>query len=198
MWCRGKTRLYHAQVSRLILASSSPRRRELLRLAGFDFEVRSRPVEEVRAAGEDPEPYSRRLARAKAESAWEARDEIVLGADTIVVLGDRVLEKPAGNEDARSMLRELSGKTHIVITAVCLRHPAGVVVDASITNVHFASLDSREIDAYLESGEHMDKAGAYGIQGLASKFVDRIEGCYFNVMGLPIPLGSRHLKNLLS
>ena len=190
--------MYHAAVSRLvsslILASASPRRSELLRTAGFSFTVRSRPVEEVRAPGEGPEDYARRLARAKAEAAWESRDEIVLGADTIVVLNDRVLEKPADAEEARAMLRMLSGRTHTVITAICLRHAGGEIVDAASTRVHFAELDSTEIDEYVASGEPMDKAGAYGIQGLASKFVDRIEGCYFNVMGLPLPLVYRHLK----
>ncbi len=184
------------KVSRLILASASPRRSELLRVAGFDFEVRSRPVEEIRAPGEAPEPYARRLARAKAEAAWEGRDEIVLAADTIVVLGDCVLEKPANEEDARRMLRLLSARTHDVITGICLRHAGGEIVDAETTRVHFVALTDREIDEYIASGEAMDKAGAYGIQGRASKFVDRIEGCYFNVMGLPLALVYRRLKNI--
>jgi septum formation protein len=188
--------LYHAPVSRLILASASPRRRELLATAGLPFSVRSRPVEEVRALGEAPEEYARRLARAKAEAAWESADEIVLGADTIVVLDDRVLEKPVDAADAVSMLRALSGRTHTVITAICLRHAGGEIVDAASTRVHFVELDEAEIEDYVASGEPMDKAGAYGIQGLASKFVDRIEGCYFNVMGLPLPLVYRHLKAL--
>jgi septum formation protein len=183
-------------VSRLILASASPRRRELLATAGLPFSVRSRPVEEVRALGEAPEEYARRLARAKAEAAWESADEIVLGADTIVVLDDRVLEKPVDAADAVSMLRALSGRTHTVITAICLRHAGGEIVDAASTRVHFVELDEAEIEDYVASGEPMDKAGAYGIQGLASKFVDRIEGCYFNVMGLPLPLVYRHLKAL--
>ena len=154
-------------------------------------------MEEIRRAGESPEDYARRLAREKAEAAWESRDEIVLAADTIVVIGDRVLEKPADAEDARGMLRMLSGKTHIVITAICLRHADGEIVDAASTRVHFAELEDREIDEYVASGEPMDKAGGYAIQGLASKFVDRIEGCYFNVMGLPLPLFYRHWKSLL-
>ncbi|MBZ5605852.1 MAG: Maf family protein [Acidobacteriia bacterium] len=181
-------------VSRLILASASPRRSELLRNAGFDFTVRARPVEEIRRPGEDPEQYARRLARSKAEASWEAADEIVLAADTIVVLGDRVLEKPRDPEDARAMLRLLSGRTHTVITAICIRHAGGEMVDAESTRVHFAELSDREIGDYVASGEPMDKAGAYGIQGLASKFVDRIEGCYFNVMGLPVALVCRRLK----
>jgi len=186
---------------RLVLASASPRRSELLRLAGFEFSVRSRPVEEVRREGEAPRDYAMRLAREKAEAAWRGAgetggDEAVLGADTIVLLGDRVLEKPADASDARRMLEALSGKSHVVITGICLRHRQGAVVDAESTTVHFVPLDSAEIEAYVASGEPMDKAGGYGIQGLASKFVDRIEGCYFNVMGLPLARVYRHWKTL--
>src|SRR5262249_30768219 len=118
------------------------------------------------------------------------------GADTIVVLGDRVLEKPADGEDARAMLAALSGKIHAVITGICLLHPGGEIVDSALTSVHFCMLTPAEIDNYVSSGEPMDKAGAYGIQGLASKFVDRIEGDFFNVMGLPLSLVYRHLKSL--
>lgn len=189
-------RLYDSKVRELILASASPRRRELLTIAGFRFEVRSRPVEERRATGESPEDYVRRLALEKAQAAWDGRDEVVLGADTTVVLGDRVLEKPADAEDARAMLRLLSGREHVVITGICLRHAGGAVIDAESTRVHFVELSAREIDDYVASGEPMDKAGAYAIQGLASKFVDRIEGCYFNVMGLPLALVYRRLKEL--
>jgi len=187
-----------AKVRELILASASPRRRELLAVAGLRFTVRSRPVEEVRGAGESARDYVRRLAGEKAEAAWESRDEIVLGADTTVVLEDRVLEKPADREDARAMLRALSGRTHQVITGICLRHAGGAIVDSSSTLVHFVEMDEGEIDEYVASGEPMDKAGAYAIQGLASKFVDRIDGCYFNVMGLPLALVYRHWKTLRS
>ncbi|MGH9557943.1 MAG: Maf family protein [Bryobacteraceae bacterium] len=180
----------------MILASQSPRRRELLAIAGLPFTVRACPVEEVRAPGEPPDDYVRRLARAKAEAVWLGRDEIVLGADTVVVLGDRMLEKPADIDEARAMLAVLSGKTHVVITGICLRHPSGAIVDSESTRVHFVEMEPREIDQYAASGEPMDKAGAYAIQGLASKFIDRIEGCYFNVMGLPLALVYRHLKEL--
>ena len=182
----------------LILASESPRRSELLRNAGFSFRVRAAGVEEVRGAGESPPDYAARLARAKAEAAWIGADEIVLGADTIVVLGEQVLEKPAGAAQARGMLEALSGREHTVITAICLRHPGGMIVDSESTRVRFAALDAAEIEAYVASGEPMDKAGAYGIQGLASKFVERIEGDYFNVMGLPIALVYRYWKTLQS
>lgn len=182
----------------LVLASQSPRRSELLRNAGFRFRVRWRMVQEVRGTGESPLDYALRLARAKAEASWEGGEEVVLGADTIVVLGGRVLEKPVDSAGARSMLEALSGREHTVITAICLRHPGGEIVDSESTRVHFAALDSGEIDAYVSSGEPMDKAGAYGIQGLASKFVERIEGCYFNVMGLPVARVYRHWKTLRS
>jgi septum formation protein len=180
----------------LILASQSPRRAELLRIAGFTFTVRARPVEEVRRPGEEPIEYVRRLAQEKAEAAWERAGEVVLGADTVVVLGDQVLEKPRDSNDARSMLAMLSGRTHTVITGICLRHATGKIVDAESTLVRFVPLTDDEIDAYVASGEPMDKAGAYAIQGLASKFVDRIEGCYFNVIGLPLALVYKHWKSL--
>ncbi|HLH44266.1 MAG TPA: Maf family protein [Bryobacteraceae bacterium] len=180
----------------LVLASQSPRRAELLRNAGFRFQVRSKPVEEVRRAGEAPRDYAMRLARDKANAAWESREEIVLGADTIVRLGKQVLEKPADQEEARSMLAALSGRIHTVITGICFRHAGGETVDCESTRVWFSRLDSEEIAAYVASGEPMDKAGAYAIQGLASKFVQRIEGCYFNVMGLPVPRVYRRWKRL--
>jgi septum formation protein len=182
----------------LLLASQSPRRRELLQLAGFTFRVRSRPVEELRALGEAPRDYAMRLAREKAEAAWEGGDEIVLGADTIVVVGGLVLEKPVDAADAVAMLRTLSGRAHTVITGICLKHPRGVIADAEATDVFFTKLDDAEIEDYVATGEPMDKAGAYGIQGLASKFVERIEGCYFNVMGLPLAKVYKHWKSLES
>ena len=180
----------------LVLASQSPRRRELLSVAGFHFSVRARPVEEVRRAGESPVDYVRRLAQAKAEAAREQADEIVLGADTIVVLDDRVLEKPVDAEEARNMLQLLSGRGHTVITGICLLHEPSVIVDHSATQVRFAPLCDSEILEYVASGEPFDKAGAYAIQGLASKFVESVEGCYFNVMGLPLSLVYRHWKSL--
>ena len=183
-------------MSELILASQSPRRRELLEAAGFRFTVRARPVEEVRGTGESPEMYVLRLACEKAEASWEDGDEIVLGADTTVVVDDQVLEKPVDAKDARRMLRALSGREHIVITGICLLHSLGAIVDHETTRVHFVELSDREIDDYVATGEPMDKAGAYAIQGLASKFVDRIDGCYFNVMGLPLAMVYRHYKRL--
>lgn len=180
----------------LVLASQSPRRRELLAVAGFHFSVRARPVEEVRREGERPVDYARRLARAKAEAACEQPDEIILAADTIVVLDERVLEKPVDAGDAAGMLRLLSGREHTVITGICLLHKHGATVDHAATQVRFAPLSDSEIAEYVASGEPFDKAGAYAIQGLASKFVESVEGCYFNVMGLPLSLVYRHWKSL--
>src|SRR5271154_3085433 len=185
-----------SNVPNLILASASPRRRELLTLAGFQFTVRARPIEEVRAPGEDPRSYVTRLAREKAEASYVDADEIVLGADTTVVLDDRVLEKPNHAASAKAMLRALSCREHVVLTGICLKHRKGTIVDCEATRVSFVALDEREIEAYVSEGEPMDKAGAYAIQGLASKFVDRIDGCYFNVMGLPLAMFYKHLKAL--
>jgi septum formation protein len=185
-----------SNVPNLILASQSPRRRELLTLAGFQFTVRARPVEEVRGPGEDPRDYVTRLAREKAEASYEDRQEIVLGADTTVVLDDRVLEKPHHAASAKAMLRALSCREHVVLTGICIKHGGGTIVDCESTRVSFVALDEREIEEYVASGEPMDKAGAYAIQGLASKFIDRIDGDYFNVMGLPLALFYKHLKAL--
>ena len=167
-----------------------------MEVAGFHFSVRAKPVEEVRRADEKPIDYARRLARAKAEAAWERPNEIVLGADTIVVIDDRVLEKPLDATDAAAMLQVLSGREHTVITGICLLHGSGLIVDHAATQVRFARLNDSEIAEYVASGEPMDKAGAYAIQGLASKFIEGINGCYFNVMGLPLSLVYRHWKAL--
>ncbi|MEI9814823.1 MAG: Maf family protein [Acidobacteriota bacterium] len=181
---------------RLVLASQSPRRREILTSAGLEYTVRVTPVEEVRAPGESPEAYVRRLATAKAEASWLGQDEVVLGADTIVVLDQEVLEKPRDVADARRMLTLLSGREHAVITGICLRHAGGGKVDSVITKVKFAPLSDAEIELYANSGEPLDKAGAYAIQGFASKFVERIDGCFFNVVGLPVSLVYRYLQSL--
>jgi septum formation protein len=180
----------------LVLASSSPRRREILANAGIAFEVRTADIPELRLAGESPVAYVRRLARAKAQAVKAGAGEIVLGADTVVVVGDHVLEKPADDEDARRMLRLLSGRLHFVITGVSLCAGDRVIDDTESTGVRFVPLSDSEIDGYVASGEPMDKAGAYAIQGRASKFIDRVEGCYFNVVGLPIALVYRRLKEL--
>lgn len=176
----------------LVLASQSPRRRELLERAGFRFTVRVAGVPEVHVPGESPSEYVRRLSLAKASAVGRAAGEIVLGADTVVVLHEHILEKPEDAEDARRMLRMLSGREHSVVTGIALVHESGVIQDHAETRVHFSELSESEIDAYVASGEPMDKAGAYAIQGLASKFIDRLSGCYFNVVGLPVSLVYRH------
>ena len=186
---------------RLILASNSPRRKELLLNAGFDFEVRASDVEEVRREGESAEDFVCRLARDKAAAVASSAPAgtPVLGADTVVVIGDRILGKPAGPDDAVKMLRLLAGGTHRVITGVCLmRAPQQIAAsEYDITRVTFSDLSEDEIQEYVRSREPLDKAGAYGIQGLASKFITRIEGSYFNVMGLPVHLVYDILKPFL-
>jgi septum formation protein len=186
---------------KLILASASPRRRELLRRAGFDFDVRPASVEEVRGPGETAEDFSRRVACEKALKVAESAPtgSVVIGADTVVVVNDEILGKPADPGDAARMLRLLSGITHRVLTAVSIvRAPHhSEALEHEATFVTFRKLDEQEIEEYISSGEPFDKAGAYGIQGLASKFVRRIEGDYFNVVGLPVPLVYELLKPLL-
>lgn len=172
--------------SPLVLASKSPRRREILTNAGIPFVVRTADVEEIRCEDEHPETYVKRLAQSKARAVQAAGGEVVLGADTVVVLDDHVLEKPAEAEDAARMLRLLSGREHSVITGICLRSGDREIVETETTGVRFSPLSEDEIRAYVESGEPMDKAGAYAIQGLASKFVEAVNGCYFNVVGLPV------------
>jgi septum formation protein len=180
----------------LILASGSPRRREILANAGIRFRVATPGIEEEPLSGEDPGDYVRRLARDKAEAIPVDGDDIVLAADTVVVVDNRILEKPTGAADARRMLRLLAGREHQVVTGICLRGEGRTILDAESTTVRFIPLSEDEIEEYVASGEPMDKAGAYAIQGLASKFIDRVEGCYFNVVGLPVALVCRHLKTL--
>jgi septum formation protein len=180
----------------LVLASSSPRRQDLLREAGIAFEVRPAHIPEERNAGEPPVEYARRLALEKAQAV--ARDlpgRHVLGADTIVVVDGEVLEKPIDPRDAERMLRLLSGRGHQVITAVCLLAPQGLPhTRFASTLVHFRELGEEEVRRYVASGEPMDKAGAYAIQGGAAEWIQRIEGDYSNVVGLPLPLVKEMLR----
>jgi len=125
-----------------------------------------------------------------------APDEVILAGDTVVVVDEHILEKPRDHADALRMLRLLSGRDHEVVTGICLRTASRTIVDTAVTRVHFVELSGAEMDAYVASGEPMDKAGAYAIQGLASRFIDRVEGGYFNVVGLPISLVYRYLKEL--
>jgi septum formation protein len=182
----------------LVLASKSPRRQQILRDAGIPFVVRAADMPEERRPGEPPVDYVRRLAEEKAFAVPLHSNEVVLGADTVVVVDNHVLEKPRDNRDAVRMLALLSGREHEVITGICLRSATRRIVDTATTRVHFVTLTQDEMEAYAASGEPLDKAGAYAIQGLASKFIDRIEGCYFNVVGLPVPLVYRYWKDLAS
>ena len=180
----------------LVLASASPRRRQILRSAGIPFIVRPADVIEAHLPGESPEAFVKRLAEAKARAVW--RDgELVLGADTVVVIDKTILGKPADEDEARRMLRLLSGRTHRVLTGIALFNGTVARADIEETIVHFRDLDDLEISEYAASGEPLDKAGAYGIQGAASKFVPRIEGCYFNVVGLPISRVYRCIRSSL-
>ncbi|NLN20203.1 MAG: septum formation inhibitor Maf [Firmicutes bacterium] len=174
----------------IVLASASPRRRELLTSLGVPIRVILPQVSEDEYASSDPVDLARKLADAKADSVSRmVPDAVVIAADTIVVHQDTVLGKPRDADHARRMLAALSGKRHRVVTAVAIATRKGspkTLVDHEVTMVEFKSLRRSEIEAYIASGEYADKAGAYGIQGLASLFVTRIEGCYFNVVGLPL------------
>lgn len=185
---------------RLILASASPRRSELLTNAGFQFEVISAQVAEHHDGAEPPAQLVERLALEKAMEVAgrlsENEHAIVLGADTTVVLDNQILGKPASEDDARRMLTELSAHEHDVLTGVALVAAGGgrTSVAHNVTRVAFRELTEAEINDYVCGGEPMDKAGAYAIQGYASRFVTRIEGSYSNVMGLPVELVDRMLR----
>ena len=216
----------------LILASASPRRRELLTQAGYAFEVRPAHINEDLRTGEDAIAYVVRLAREKAEAVYDREQGnegagernsgvVVLGADTTVEVDGAILAKPESADDAARMLRLLSGRTHRVITGVAVvtaggaqvaaDHPmdedrslgtpgkrstrnCNVQVAAEVTGVKFLTLSDTEIAEYIATGEPMDKAGAYGIQGRAARWIPRVEGCYFNVMGLPLALANTMLE----
>ena len=185
---------------KLVLASDSPRRAEVLADAGFAFEAAAAGVDESRREGEPAEAYVRRLAEAKARavSARITPPAMVIAADTAVVVEGELLGKPASAEDAGEMLRRLSGGTHQVLTGLAvLRLPEGAArVEIETTQVTFALLTETEIEAYVASGEPLDKAGAYAIQGRGGRFVARVEGCYFNVVGLPLARLYRILREL--
>jgi len=173
----------------LVLASASPRRAELLKTAGFTFEVRPADVDETPRPAEPAATYVLRVARDKALAAAErvnGNDAWILAADTVVVVSGRILGKPTGPAEARRMLSMLSGVVHEVLTAVVVRHAGSETSEVVSTRVRFAALSAAEIDWYVESGEPDGKAGAYAIQGLGSRFVDWIEGSWSNVVGLPV------------
>ena len=181
----------------IVLASASPRRAELLAAAGVPFDVDTADVDETPRDGEAPHDYVRRLAEAKARAvAVRHPARLVLGADTTVVVDGTILGKPVDAADAGDMLRRLSGRSHQVLTGVALvRDGRTVEVGVAVTDVWFAAMTEADIDAYVATGEPMDKAGAYGIQGRASCFVTRIDGSYSNVVGLPVALVHQWLRD---
>ncbi|HEX7547246.1 MAG TPA: Maf family protein [Gemmatimonadaceae bacterium] len=182
------------QASRVILASASPRRRQLLLLVGIDHEVRPADVDESLLPGETPVAHAERLARAKAHAVAEREPgAVVIAADTIVVVDGEVLGKPLDARGARTMLRRLSGRTHTVLTAIAVARASRTESAVESVDVTFRPLSDDEIDAYIATGEPMDKAGAYGIQGYGATIVERVDGDYFSVMGL----GLRRLVDLL-
>lgn len=190
----------------LVLASASPRRQELLHNAGIAFVAQPANVPEVLNPNERPQAFAERLAREKAQAIFQDRPtDFILGADTVVVVDEQVLGKPEDPADAARMLRLLSGRTHTVITGVCLlgpqwrtksQEPTATFPDvrSEATLVTMESLSEEEIRSYVATGEPMDKAGAYAIQGRTSRWISRIEGDYFNVVGLPVCLVSKMLR----
>ena len=180
----------------LVLASASPRRHQLLNEAGIEHLVRPASVPEIRRESEFPTAFVERLAEDKARAVPLEPGQIVLGADTVVCLEDELLGKPRDEQDAKRMLRLLSGRDHAVYTGICLLTATSLILDVARTDVSFARLTEQEISEYTRSGEPADKAGGYAIQGLASKFVLSVRGSYTNVVGLPVSLVYRHLKAL--
>lgn len=179
----------------LVLASASPRRQELLRNAGISFVVQAADVPEELQPEEQPRAFAERLAREKALAVFrQRRGDVVLGADTIVVVDEHILGKPRDDADAARMLRLLSGRSHQVITAVCLAGAGFEDVRSETTAVTMSAFGAGEIQDYIATREPMDKAGAYAIQGMASRWVTRIEGDYFNVVGLPVAMVWRMLR----
>jgi septum formation protein len=176
-------------VKNIILASASPRRKELLEILKLNFSIISVNIDENLLPEESPHDAVRRLARLKAEAVMSriSGDSIVIAADTIVVLEGQIMGKPLNEDDARHKLSRLSGRRHEVITAVCVKMGEEICeVEDETTRVYFRPLSAQEITAYVASGEPADKAGAYGIQGRGGLLVEKIEGCYFNVVGLPL------------
>jgi septum formation protein len=189
----------------LLLASASPRRKELLTQAGFTFEIQASSIPEESRTGEDAIAFATRLAREKAEAvfAWRAASDspdnplLVLGADTVVVSAAKeILGKPIDAADATRMLQLLAGSTHSVVTGVCLVSRAGIEVASELTYVTMSTIADEEIASYVRSGEPLDKAGAYAIQGRAGRWIPRIHGCYFNVVGLPLALVSNMIDGV--
>lgn len=184
-------------MKKIILASSSPRRKELLTTAGIEFEIHVKEVDESIPEGTLPADAAVMTAAKKAKAvASDFADCVVIGADTIVVCDDKILGKPHSHEEAVQMLRMLSGREHEVITGVCLIKNEEIRSFAKISRVRFYKLTDDEINAYVATGESMDKAGAYGIQGLGCTLVESIEGDYFNIVGLPVAAVVREINKM--
>lgn len=179
----------------LVLASRSPRRAELLAAAGIPFVIRAADIDETPRPNESPRDYVLRMADEKARAVASTPGEIVLTADTTVVAGGEILGKPRDSADAARMLQLLSGRRHDVLTGICIMQSGRrLALDLASTSVTFTTVSAEEIAAYVATGEPMDKAGAYAIQGVASRWIERIEGEYANVVGLPVALVYRHLR----
>jgi nucleoside triphosphate pyrophosphatase len=183
---------------RLVLASASPRRAELLTASGFVFDTRPADLDERVLAGESPTAHVLRLASAKSASAHDPAipDQMTLGADTVVVVDDSILGKPVERADAAAMLKRLSGREHEVLTGVSLRLGTTELSEVTRTEVEFAHLSDQDIAWYVESGEGLDKAGAYAIQGRAARFIPRIRGSYSNVVGLPVSVVTKLVEQI--
>jgi septum formation protein len=178
-----------------VLASASPRRQELLKKAGIEFVVRPADIPEVPASGEAPLAFAERMAREKAQAVYQSVPEaVVLAADTVVAVDDLILGKPENEDDAARMLRLLSGRAHAVMTSVCLKAKNFEDVRSEKTEVEFALITDDDIRDYVRTGEPMDKAGAYAIQGIASRWINKVDGDYYNVVGLPVDLVWRMLR----
>jgi septum formation protein len=178
----------------IVLASASPRRQELLKTSGIEFVVRPADIVEVPLPGEMPRAFAERMALEKAHAARQSADEIILTADTVVAIADEILGKPEDTDDAVRMLRRLSNKTHSVITGVCLSGRNFEDVLSETTTVEFSAINQAEAREYVATGEPMDKAGAYAIQGGAAKWITKVEGDYSNVVGLPLELVKKMLR----
>lgn len=182
----------------VVLASASPRRRQLLQMIGLQPVVEIPRVNEEILAGENIETHLERICMAKAFAVYHKRyfNHLLLAADTVVICEEKTLGKPSGRDEARQMLASLSGRRHDVFTGIATLYRGASAFAVSRTAVFFKKIQPREIDFYLDREEYLDKAGAYAVQGLASLFVERIEGCYFNVMGLPLNLFYRQIQDM--
>ena len=195
--------LHNSQPFRLILASASPRRRELLTQAGYIFDIESADVDETPRPNESPAAYVQRLAEEKAQAVLAKHAAfhgslLVLGADTTVVVNNEIFAKPADAADAKRMLSKLSGRTHQVLTGIAVASSTGTHSAVETTEVVFSEIPAAELDHYCSTHEPLDKAGAYGIQGYAARWIPRIDGDYFNVMGLPIARTVRLIQQTLA